>query len=71
VLYDIESRFTIKHLKGVCTALGLPISGPKGTLQQRLRNAFDQLLAKRDGVRFNIGKAAAEFERGHPYGASR
>lgn len=71
MLYDIESRFTIKHLKVVCGAFGLPISGTKGILQQRLRTLFDQLLTKRDVVRFNIGKAAAESERGGPYGASR
>jgi hypothetical protein len=70
-LYDIESRFTIKNLKAVCTASGLAVSGTKGTLQLRLRSYFDMLAGKQDSLRFNIGKTAAEVERGSQYGQSR
>jgi hypothetical protein len=67
-MYDIESRFTVKSLKAVCHALGLAISGTKGSLQQRLRAHFDQLVGKQDTIRFSIGKTAAESERGGSYG---
>lgn len=51
----------------MCQALGLAISGTKGTLQQRLRTYLDQLVGKRDVVRFSIGKTMAESERGGTY----
>lgn len=71
MLYDIESRFTVKNLKSFCAAVGVPISGTKGLLQQRLRSWFDQIVAKQDVVRFNIAKTAAEAERGVPYERTR
>jgi hypothetical protein len=61
----------VKNLKTVCSALGQPIGGTKGVLQQRLRSYFDQLVTKGDTARFNIGKNASEAERGMPYGAAR
>jgi SAP domain len=66
-MYDIDSRFTVKNLKALCQALGIAISGTKGALQQRLRMYLDQLAGKQDVVRFNIGKTAAESERGRSY----
>ena len=69
-MYDIDSRFTVKSLKSVCSALNLPVGGTKGLLQQRLRSYFDQLVNKRDTVQFNIGKATTEAERGVAYGQS-
>lgn len=58
-------------MKSICSAIGLPISGTKGTLQQRLRTYFEHLVAKQDSIRFNIGKTAAESERGPAYGLNR
>ena len=70
-MYDIEARFTVKNMKAICLAVGVPISGTKGILQQRLRLYFEQLAAKQDSIRFNIGKTAAESERGGTYGLNR
>ena len=70
-MYDVESRFTVKSLKAVCSALNLPISGTKGLLQQRLRTTFDSIATRQDKERFGIGKAAVEAERGSPYGQPR
>ena len=70
-MYDIEARFTVKNMKSICSAVGLPISGTKGILQQRLRTYFEQLAAKQDSIRFNIAKTAAESERGCAYGFNR
>jgi len=58
-------------MKSICSAIGLPISGTKGILQQRLRTYFEQMVAKQDSIRFNIGKTAAESERGLTYGLNR
>jgi hypothetical protein len=51
--------------------VGLPLSGTKGILQQRLRAFFEGLLNKHDSARFNIGKSVAAVERGVAYGQSR
>ena len=66
-MFDIDSRFTVKQLKAMCTALGLPVSGTKGPLQARLRACFDSLITRNDTARYNIGKTAAEKERNHTY----
>jgi SAP domain len=71
VMFDIESRFTVKQLKNVCGALGFVIGGNKPVLQQRIRSYFDGLFAKGDAVRYSIGKGAVEAERGLSYGTSR
>ena len=70
-MYDIETRFTIKSLKAVCAALGAPVSGAKGVLQQRLRALFLRILNNQDTVLFNMGKNAAEMERGTSYSVSQ
>lgn len=70
-MYDIETRFTVKSLKAVCGALGAPVSGTKSILQQRLRSLLLRLLDSNDPVKFGIGKAAAQAERGRPYNDSR
>ena len=51
--------------------MDLLISGRKGTLQQRLRKHFEDLIAEPDSIRFNIGKTAAESERRAAYGLNR
>jgi hypothetical protein len=70
-VYDIESRFTVKSLKALCGALGAPVSGAKGVLQQRLRASLLRILNVQDTALFNIGKTAAEMERGAPYTTPR
>ena len=70
-MYDIDARFTVKSLKAVCQAIGLPISGTKGLLQQRLRNHFDHLVSKQDSIQYGIAKTTVESERGYPYGQPR
>lgn len=70
-MYDIETRFTVKSLKALCGALGAPVSGAKGVLQQRLRALLLRILNNQDTVLFNMGKTAAETERGTSYNASR
>jgi hypothetical protein len=58
-------------MKSICSAMGLPISGTKGSLQQRLRTYFEQLAAKKDSVIYSFGKRAAESERGTSYGSNK
>ena len=70
-MYDIERFFTVKSLKALCAALGVPVSGAKGVLQQRLRASFLRILNVQDTALFNIGKAAAEIERGRSYATAR
>jgi hypothetical protein len=70
-VYDIEKHFTVKALKALCVALGVPVSGAKGVLQQRLRASFLRILNLQDTALFNAGKVAAEIERGSSYATAR
>jgi SAP domain len=68
ILNDIETRFTVKSLKTICSACNLPVGGTKPLLQQRLRGHFLQMSSKSNYAAFNIAKSAAEHERGYAYG---
>jgi hypothetical protein len=68
ILNDIDSRFTVKALKTMCSSCGLTVSGTKPMLQYRLRTHFLQLSQRNNLDSFHVAKAAAEHERGYPYG---
>ena len=69
MIHDIDTRFTIPKLKGMCTALGLTVSGTKPQLQGRLTTHLNLLFHRHDSARYNLAKSSAEVQRGTSYGA--